>query len=123
MNDQKFDLPAGKIKNRYNHKRHEKMERKTEARRYQSAIVRVRAQQSSRDSLQSAPRPYAALPPDHQRGRNVQNANDQTGSDDCAKRLGVFHAIVAELTQESRKSGSKETFRQFSCFPGFQICC
>ena len=109
MNRQKFDLPAGQVKNRYDHKRNEKMERQTEPSRYQSAVERVRAQQSSGDSLQSAARPYAALPPDHERGRNVQNTDDQTGSEDCAKRPGVFHTIVAELTQESRKSGSKET--------------
>jgi hypothetical protein len=123
MKPQTFDLSACQVKNRYDHKRHEKMERQTEASRNQSAIVRVRAEQSSGDSLQSAPRPYAALPPDHERGRNVQNTDDQAGSEDCAKRLGAFHAIVPELTQKSGKSGSKEIFRQFSCFPGFQICC
>src|SRR5512132_1503920 len=112
MNRQKFDLPTGQVKNRYHHERNEKMERQTEASRYQSAVVRVRAQQSSGDSLQSAARSYAALPPDYERGRNVQNTNDQTGSEDCAKRLGVFHAIVAELTQESRKSGSKKQLRR-----------
>ena len=52
MNRQKFDLPAGQVKNRYDHKRHEKMERQTEPSRYQSAVERVRAQQSSGDSLQ-----------------------------------------------------------------------
>ena len=67
MNRQKFNLPAGQVKNRYDHKRDEKMERQTEASRYQSAVKRVRAQQSSGDSLQSAPRPYAALPPDYER--------------------------------------------------------
>ena len=72
----------------------------------------VRAQQSSGDSLQSAPRAYAALPPDHERGRDVQNTDDQTGSEDCVKRFGFFHAIVAELTQESRKSGSKKQSRR-----------
>jgi len=99
------------------------MERQTEASRNQSAVERAPAQQSSGDSLQPAPRAYTALPPDYERGRDVQNTDDQTGSEDCAKRLGVFHAILAELTQKSRKSGNKETFRQFSCFPGFQICC
>ena len=39
MNRQKFDLPAGQVKNRYNHKRNEKMERQTETSRSQSAIV------------------------------------------------------------------------------------
>jgi hypothetical protein len=56
MNRQKFNLPAGQVKNRYNHKRNEKMESQTEASRYQSAIERLRAQQSRSDSLQSAPR-------------------------------------------------------------------
>jgi len=107
MSSEKFNLPAGQVKNRYNHKRNEKMESQTEASRYQSAVERLRAQQSSGDSLQSAPRPYAALPPDHERGRDVQNTDDQTGSEDCAKRFGFFHVIVAELTQESRKSGSR----------------
>jgi hypothetical protein len=71
MNRQKFDPPTGQVKNRYDHKRNEKMERQTEASRYQSAVKRLRAQQSNGDSLQSAPRPDAALPPDHERGRNV----------------------------------------------------
>jgi len=106
---QKFDLPTGQVKNRYDHKRNEKMERQAEASRYQAAVVRARSQQSSGDSLQSAPGPDAALPPDHERGGNVQNTNDQTGSDDCAKRLGILHAIVTELTQKTRKSESKET--------------
>src|SRR5215510_6011160 len=44
-----------------------------------------------------------------QRGGNVQNTDDETGSDDCAKRLGILHAIVTELTQKTRKSESKET--------------
>src|SRR4029453_5474713 len=79
--------------------------------RYRSAVVRDRAQQSSGDSLQSAPQCYAALPPDYERGRNVQNTDDQAGSEDCAKRLKVFHAIVAKLTQESGKSGSKRNNR------------
>jgi hypothetical protein len=107
MNRQKFNLPTSQVKNRYDHKRYEKMERQTEASRYQSAVVRVRAQQSSGYSLQSATRSYAALPPDYERGRNVQNTYDQTGNENCAKRLGVFHTIVTELTQESRKSGSR----------------
>src|SRR5947207_14284294 len=64
MNREKFDLPAGQVKNRYNHKRNEKMERQTEAGRYQSAIERARDQQSRGYSLQSALRSYAALPPD-----------------------------------------------------------
>jgi hypothetical protein len=83
------------------------MERQTEASRYQSAVVRLRAQQSSGDSLQTALRSYAALPPDYERGRDVQNTDDQTGSEDCAKRFGFFQVIVAELTRESRKSGSR----------------
>jgi hypothetical protein len=83
------------------------MEYQTEASRYQSAVERLRAQQSSGDSLQSASRAYTALPPDYERGRDVQNTDDQTGSEDCAKRFGFFHVIVAELTQESRKSGSR----------------
>jgi hypothetical protein len=57
--------------------------------------------------MQSASRAYTALPPDCERGRDVQNTDDQTGSEDCAKRFGFFHVIVAELTQESRKSGSR----------------
>ncbi len=109
MNRQKFDLPAGQVKNRYDHKRNEKMEAQTKTSRYQSAVVRVRAQQSSGDSLQSAARSYAALPPDYERGRDVQNTDDQTGSEDYAERLEIFHTIVAELTQESRKAGRKET--------------
>ena len=104
MNRQKFDLPAGQVKNRYNYKRNEKMERQTEAGRYQSAIERARAQQSSGDPLQSALRSYAALPPDYERGRDVQNTDDQTSGDNCAKRFGFFHVIVAELTQESRNN-------------------
>ena len=120
---QKSDFPTGEVKKRYDHKRHEKMERQTEASRSQSAVERAPAQQSCGDSLQSALRPYATLPPDQERRRNIQNTNDQTGSENCAKRLGVFHAIVAELTQKNRKPRDKETFRQFSCFPGFQICC
>jgi hypothetical protein len=107
MNRQKLDLPAGHVKNRYNHKRNKKMESQTEASRYQSAVERLCAQQSCGDSLQSAPGAYAALPPDYERGRDVQNADDQTGSEDCAKRFGFFHVIVAELTQESRKSESR----------------
>src|SRR5882724_9793114 len=107
MNRQKFDLSAGQVKNRYDHKRNEKMERQTEAGRYQSVVERLRAQQSSGDSLQSAARPYAPLPPDYERGRDVQNTDDQTCSEDCAKRLVFFHVIVAELTQEKRKSGSR----------------
>jgi hypothetical protein len=83
------------------------MKRQTEASRHQSAIGRACAQQSCGDSLQSTPRSYAALPPDYERGRDVQNTDDQTGSEDCAKRLGFFHAIVAELTQESRKSETR----------------
>ena len=83
------------------------MEHQADASRYQSAVERVRAQQSSGDSLQSAARSYAALPPDYERRRNVQDTDDQTGSEDCAKRFGFFHVIVAELTQESRKSGSR----------------
>jgi hypothetical protein len=111
MNRQKLDSATGQVKNRYDYKRHEKMERQTEASRYQSAVERVRAHQSSGDSLQSAPQSYAALPPDHERGRNVQNADDQTGSENCAKRPGVFHTISAELTEESRQSGSKRNNR------------
>jgi hypothetical protein len=107
MNREKFDLPAGQVKNRYNHKRNEKMESQTEASRHQSAVERLRAQQSSGDSLQSASCPYAALPPDYERGRDVQNTDDQTGSKDCGKCFGFFHVIVAELTQESRKSESR----------------
>jgi hypothetical protein len=107
MNRQKFDPPAGQVKNRYNHKRNEKMESQAEASRYQSAVERVRPQQPSGDSLQSAPRAYAALPPDYECGRDIQNTDDQTGSEDCAKRFGFFHVIVTELTQESRKSGSR----------------
>jgi hypothetical protein len=107
MSSKKFDLQTGNVKNRYNHKRNEKMEYQTEASRYQSAVERLRAQQSSGDSLQSASRAYTALPPDYERGRDVQNTDDQTGSKDCAKRFGFFHVIVAELTQESRKSGSR----------------
>jgi hypothetical protein len=68
MNHQKFDLPTGQVKNGYHHKRYEKMERQTEAGRNHSAVVRVRAEQSGSDSLQSAPRAYAALPPDYERG-------------------------------------------------------
>jgi hypothetical protein len=109
VNGQKFDLPAGQVKNRHDYKRHEKMERQAEASRYQSAVEGVSAQQSSGDSLQPVARTYAALPPDHERGRNVQNTDDQTGSENCAKRPGVFHTISAELTQESKKLGSKET--------------
>jgi hypothetical protein len=41
MKRQKFNLPTGQVKNRYDHKRNEKMERQTEASRDQSAIVRV----------------------------------------------------------------------------------
>src|SRR5262249_1800316 len=137
MFPQKFDLPTGQVKNRCDHKRNEKMERQAEASRYQAAVVRARSQQSSGDSLQSAPGPDAALPPDHERGGNVQNTNDQTGSDDCAKRLGILHAIVTELTQKTRKSESKETIAAVwtSCCksvicaatdakrrPGFPIC-
>src|SRR4029077_20286717 len=48
---------------------------------------------------------------------------DQTGGENCATRPGVFHIIPAELTHESGRLGSKEIFRQFSCFPEFQICC
>jgi hypothetical protein len=107
MNRQKLDLPAGQVKNRYNHKRNKKMESQTEASRYQSAVERLRAQQSCGDSLQSAPGAYAALPPDYERGRDVQNTDDQTGSKDCAKCFRFFHVIVAELTQESRKSESR----------------
>jgi hypothetical protein len=80
MNGKKFDPPAGQVKNRYDHKRHEKMERQTESSRNQSAVVRVRTQQSSGDSLQSAAQFYTALPPDHERGRDVQDTDDQTGS-------------------------------------------
>src|SRR5207237_10169509 len=87
MNREKFNLTAGHVKNRYDHKRNEKMERQTEASRNQSAVVRVRPQQSSGDSLQSAPRAYAALPPDYERGTDVQNTNDQTGSEDSTKRF------------------------------------
>jgi hypothetical protein len=68
MNRQKFDLPTGQVKNGYHHKRYEKMERQTEAGRNHSAIVRVRAEQSGGDSLQSVPGAYAALPPDYERG-------------------------------------------------------
>ena len=68
MNGQKFDLPAGQEKNRYDHKRYEKMERQTEASRNQSAVEGVRAQQSSGDSLQPAAQSHTALPPDHERG-------------------------------------------------------
>jgi hypothetical protein len=107
MSSEKFDLPTGQVKNRYNYKRNEKMESQTEASRHQSAVERLRAQQTSGDSLQSAPRAYAALPPDQERGRDVQNTDHQTGIKDCAKRFGFFHVIVAKLTQESRKSGSR----------------
>jgi hypothetical protein len=109
VNGQKFDLAAGQVKNRHDYKRHEKMERQPEPGRNQSAVEGVSAQQSSGDSLQPAARTYAALPPDHERGRNVQNTDDQTGSENCAKRSGVFHAISAELTQESKELGGKET--------------
>jgi hypothetical protein len=109
MNRQKFDPTTGHVKNRYDHKRYQKMERQTKASRNQPAVVRVRAQQSGGDSLQSALQPHAALPPDYDRGRNVQNTDDQAGSEDCAKRLRVFHSIVAELNQESKTLGSKET--------------
>ena len=47
MNRQKFEFPAGRVKNRYNHKRNEKMERQTEPSRYQSAFEGLRAQQSA----------------------------------------------------------------------------
>src|SRR5262245_59393198 len=109
MKRQKCDLPAGQVENGYHHKRHEKMEPQTQASRNQSALVRVRTEQSSGDSLQSAARADAALPPDYKRGRNVQNADDQAGSQNCAKCPEVFHTNFAELTLESRKSGSKET--------------
>src|SRR6516162_7850602 len=67
MNRQQLDLPTGQVKNRYDHKRYEKMERQAEAGRNQSTVVRVLSQQSSCDSLQPAPRAYAALPPDYKR--------------------------------------------------------
>src|SRR5438045_9528206 len=57
-----INLPAGQVKNRYDHKRHEKMERQTEASGYQSAVEGVHAQQSSGDSLQPPARAYSALP-------------------------------------------------------------
>src|SRR5215211_1901759 len=82
MNREKFDPSAGQVKNRYDCERNKKMERQTETRRNQSAVERLRAQQSSGDPLQSALRTYATLPPDHERGRDVQNTNDQTGSED-----------------------------------------
>jgi len=68
MNRQKIYLPAGQVKKRYDHKRYKEMERQTEARRYQSAVERARAQQPSGNSLQSEARAYAALPPYHERG-------------------------------------------------------
>src|SRR5262249_20683308 len=111
MKRHKFDLSAGQVKNGYHHKCHEKMERQTEPSGCQSPIERVRAQQSSSDSLQYATRTYAALPADHEHGRNVQNTNDQTGSKNRAKRPSVFHIVPAELTHEIRKLGSKEIFR------------
>lgn len=68
MKRQKFDLAAGQVKNGYDYKRYEKMERQTQASRYQSAVERAPAEQSSCDSLQSVPHPDAALPPDYERG-------------------------------------------------------
>jgi hypothetical protein len=109
MNRQKCDLPTGHVKDRYDHKRHEKMERHADASRYRSVVERFRAQQSSGDPPQSAAGSYAALPPDYERGRNIQHPDDQTSSKDCAKRSGVCHTISAEITQENRKLGSKET--------------
>ena len=106
MNRQKFNLPTGQVKNRYNHKRNEKMESQAEASRHQSSVERLRAQQSSGDSLQSASRAHTALPADYQRGRDVQNTDDQTGSKDCAKRFGFFHVMWRSLLRkvESRKT-------------------
>src|SRR5262245_19567675 len=57
MNRQKFDLATAHVKNRYHHKRYEKMERQTEASSSHSALVRIRAHQSGGDSLLSAPCP------------------------------------------------------------------
>src|SRR4051794_1645372 len=68
MNRQQFNFSAGQEKKRYDHKTHKKVERQTEASRSQPAVERVRAQQSSGDSLQSAAQSYAALPPDYERG-------------------------------------------------------
>lgn len=93
MNRQKFDPPAGQVKNRYDHKRHEEMERQTEPSRNQPAVVRVGTQQSSGDSLQSAPQCHTALPPDYERGRNIQNTDEQTGGEDRAKRSGILHML------------------------------
>ena len=64
---QKSDFSTGEVKDRYDDKRHEKMERQTEAGRSQSAVERASTQQSCGDSLQSAPGSYATLPPDHER--------------------------------------------------------
>jgi hypothetical protein len=66
MKRQKFDLSAGQVKNRYDYKRYEKMECQTQASRHQSAVERALAEQSSGKSLQSAPHPDAALPPDYE---------------------------------------------------------
>jgi hypothetical protein len=103
MNRQRFDPPAGQIKSRYDYKRHEKMERQTEPSRNQSAVEGLPAQQSSGDSLQTAARAYAALPPDHKCGRNVQKADDQTGSDDCAKRSKIVHEASLLLPVHSNE--------------------
>src|SRR5262245_15239324 len=71
MKRQKFDLPAGQVKDRYDYECNEKMERQTEASSNQYPVIRARAQQTSGDSLQSAARSYTTLPPDYERGRNV----------------------------------------------------
>ena len=101
MNCQKFDLPAGQVKNRYDHKRHEKMERQTEPSRCQSAVEGVAPSNPAAIPCNPRRASYAALPPDHERGGNIENTDDQTGSDDCAKRPGVFHTIRRSLLRKA----------------------
>jgi len=51
MKRKKSDFPARQVKDGYDYKGDEKMERQTEPGRYQSAVERVRAHQSSSDAL------------------------------------------------------------------------
>jgi hypothetical protein len=118
MNRQKRHLPAGQVKSRYDHKSDEKVQRQAEPSRQQTSFERVRTEQSSGDSLQSAPRPDAALPPDHERGRNVQDTDDQTCSEDCAKRLEFFMRLWRSLLTKTENQETKK-HADFVSFPVF----
>ena len=76
MNREKFDFSTSQVKNRYDHKRNEKMKRQTEASSHGTTLERLRSKQTSRNSLQPAFRPDSLAPPNDKRRCDVQDPDD-----------------------------------------------